>query len=111
MRAASPAKNTRLTPKPRESGCPLPAPGLSGVQTRHIPAAAWPKRRLGTVAAAVGLGGGLLLATPGTAFASVPMVFELTGTFGDGVQVSYFGANDEPLVEVAVSLGSGYLGN
>jgi hypothetical protein len=58
-------------------------------------------RRLGTVAAAVALGGGLLLATPGTAFASVPVVFELTGTFGDGVQVSYFGANDEPLVEVA----------
>jgi hypothetical protein len=28
-------------------------------------------------------------------------VFELTGTFGDGVQVSYFGANDEPIVEVA----------
>jgi hypothetical protein len=58
-------------------------------------------RRLGTVAAAVALGGGLLVATPGTAFALVPVVFELTGTFGDGVQVSYFGANDEPLVEVA----------
>jgi hypothetical protein len=58
-------------------------------------------RQLGRVAAVVALGGGLLLASPGTAFASTPIVFELTGTFGDGVQVSYFGANDEPIVEVA----------
>jgi hypothetical protein len=57
-------------------------------------------RQLGRVAAVVALGGGLLLASPGTAFASTPIVFELTGTFGDGVQVSYFGANDEPIVEV-----------
>ncbi|MBB5167434.1 MmpS family transport accessory protein [Mycobacterium sp. AZCC_0083] len=57
--------------------------------------------RLGRLAAVVALGGGLLLASPGTAFASTPIVFELTGSFGDGVQVSYFGANDEPIVEVA----------
>jgi hypothetical protein len=58
-------------------------------------------RQLGRLAAVVALGGGLLLVTPGSAFASVPVVFELTGTFGDGVQVSYFGANDEPVVVVA----------
>jgi hypothetical protein len=58
-------------------------------------------RQTGRLAAVAVLGGGMLLATPGTAFASLPMVFELTGTFGDGVQVSYFGANDEPIVEVA----------
>ena len=58
-------------------------------------------RRAGGLTAAVALGGALLLSTPATAFASVPIVFELTGTFGDGVQVSYFGANDEPVVEVA----------
>jgi hypothetical protein len=58
-------------------------------------------RRAAGLAAAITLGSGLLLATPGTAFASVPVVFELTGTFGDGVQVSYFGANDEPIVEIA----------
>jgi hypothetical protein len=58
-------------------------------------------RQLGRVTAVVALGGGLLLASPGTAFASTPIVFELTGSFGDGVQVSYFGANDEPIVEVA----------
>jgi hypothetical protein len=58
-------------------------------------------RQLGRVTAVVALGGGLLLASPGTAFASTPIVFELTGTFGDGVQVSYFGADDEPIVEVA----------
>jgi hypothetical protein len=58
-------------------------------------------RLLGRLAAAVTLGGGLLLVTPGTAFASTPIVFELNGTFGDGVQVSYFGANDEPIVDVA----------
>jgi hypothetical protein len=58
-------------------------------------------RRTGAVAAAAALGAGLLLVTPATAFASVPIVFELTGTFGDGVQVSYFGANDEPIVDVA----------
>jgi hypothetical protein len=57
-------------------------------------------RRAGGLAGAVALGAGLLLATPGTAFASVPIVFELSGTFGDGVQVSYFGANDEPEVDV-----------
>jgi hypothetical protein len=58
-------------------------------------------RQLGRLAAVVALGGGLLLVTPGSAFASIPVVFELTGTFGDGVQVSYFGANDEPGVVVA----------
>lgn len=58
-------------------------------------------RRLGRLAAAVTLGGGLLLVTPGTASASIPIVFELTGTFGEGVQVSYFGANDQPVVEIA----------
>ena len=58
-------------------------------------------RRTVGLGAAIAIGGGLLMATPGTAFASVPVVFELTGTFGDGVQVSYFGANDEPIVEVA----------
>jgi hypothetical protein len=58
-------------------------------------------RRSGELAAAITLGAGLLLATPGTAVAAVPIVFELTGTFGDGVQVSYFGANDEPVVVVA----------
>jgi hypothetical protein len=58
-------------------------------------------RQMGRLAAVVGLGGGLLLATPGTAFASIPIVFELTGSFGDGVQVSYFGANDDPVVDVA----------
>jgi hypothetical protein len=58
-------------------------------------------RRSGGLAAAITLGAGLLLATPGTAVAAVPIVFELTGTFGDGVQVSYFGANDEPVVVVA----------
>lgn len=57
-------------------------------------------RRLGWLAAAVALGGGLLLVAPGSAFASVPIVFKLTGSFGDGVQVSYFGANDEPEVDV-----------
>jgi len=54
-----------------------------------------------SLAAAVTLGAGLLLTAPGTASASVPVVFELTGTFPDGVQVSYFGANDEPIVAVA----------
>ena len=54
-----------------------------------------------SLAAAVTLGAGLLLTAPGTASASVPVVFELTGTFADGVQVSYFGANDEPIVQVA----------
>ena len=58
-------------------------------------------RRLGSVAAAAALGGGLLLVAPGSASAAVPIVFELTGSFGDGVQVSYFGANDEPIVVVA----------
>jgi hypothetical protein len=58
-------------------------------------------RQLGRAASVVALGGGLLLASSGTALASTPIVFELTGTFGDGVQVSYFGANDEPIVEVA----------
>jgi hypothetical protein len=58
-------------------------------------------RRTGSLAAATALGGALLLASPATAFASVPVVFELTGTFADGVQVSYFGANDEPEVVVA----------
>ena len=58
-------------------------------------------RQLVKLFAVVALGGGLLAAAPGTAFASVPVVFELTGTFGDGVQVSYFGANDEPIVDVA----------
>jgi Mycobacterium membrane protein len=58
-------------------------------------------RQVARLAAAVALGSGLLLATPGSAFAAVPVVFELTGTFGDGVQVSYFGANDEPVVVVA----------
>ena len=56
---------------------------------------------VGRLAAAVTLGGGLLLTAQGTASASVPVVFELTGTFGDGVQVSYSGANDEPIVAVA----------
>ncbi|MCV7422451.1 hypothetical protein H7K45_18045 [Mycobacterium yunnanensis] len=54
-----------------------------------------------SLAAAVTLGAALLLTAPGTASASVPVVFELTGTFADGVQVSYFGANDEPIVAVA----------
>jgi hypothetical protein len=58
-------------------------------------------RRSGGLATAITLGAGLLLATPGTAVAAVPIVFGLTGTFGDGVQVSYFGANDEPVVVVA----------
>jgi hypothetical protein len=53
--------------------------------------------RLATVAA---LGGAMLVVAPGSAFAAVPVVFELTGSFGDGVQVSYFGANDEPEVDV-----------
>jgi hypothetical protein len=57
-------------------------------------------RRSGGLIAAVTLGSGLLLAAPGTAVAAVPVVFEVTGTFGDGVQVSYFGANDEPVVDV-----------
>lgn len=51
---------------------------------------------MGRLAAVVALGGGLVLAAPGTASASVPIVFELTGTFTDGVQVSYTGANDVP---------------
>jgi hypothetical protein len=55
----------------------------------------------GRLVAVVALGGGLLLANAGTASASVPIVFELTGTFGDGVQVSYFGANDEPIVAIS----------
>ena len=58
-------------------------------------------RRAGRLAAVAALGGGLLVAAPGTAAAAVPVVFELSGTFGDGVQVSYFGANDEPIVVVA----------
>ncbi|BBZ10798.1 MmpS family transport accessory protein [Mycobacterium branderi] len=58
---------------------------------------------LGRLATAVALGGGLLLAAPGTASASVPVVFELTGTFTEGVLVSYTGANDEP--EVANNVG------
>ncbi|MDX1889684.1 MmpS family transport accessory protein [Mycolicibacterium sp. 050158] len=58
-------------------------------------------RRLGAVAVSAVLGAGLLLMTPGTAAAAVPITFELTGTFGDGVQVSYFGPNDEPEVVVA----------
>jgi MmpS family membrane protein len=57
-------------------------------------------RHVARLMAAAALGSGLLLATPGSAFAAVPVVFELTGTFGDGVQVSYFGANDEPVVVV-----------
>ena len=57
--------------------------------------------RMTSLTAAVMLGAGLLVTTPGTASAAVPVVFELTGTFGDGVQVSYFGANDEPIVQVA----------
>ncbi|WP_116374956.1 hypothetical protein [Mycobacterium sp. MFM001] len=48
---------------------------------------------------AVTLSGGLLLAASGTASASVPIVFELTGTFTEGVQVSYTGANDVPEVD------------
>lgn len=38
----------------------------------------------------------MLLTAPATAFASTPVAFELTGTFTEGVQVSYFGADDEP---------------
>lgn len=57
--------------------------------------------RITSLAAAVTLGAGLLVAAPGTAAAAVPVVFELTGTFPDGVQVSYFGPNDEPTVVVA----------
>jgi hypothetical protein len=55
---------------------------------------------LAATAAAALVGAGLLIATPGTASASVPIVFELTGTFGDGVQVAYFGSNDEPIVQL-----------
>jgi hypothetical protein len=61
-------------------------------------------RQAGRLSAAVALGGGLLLVAPGTASASVPIVFELTGTFGDGVLVSYTGANDEPEVDPNVGL-------
>jgi hypothetical protein len=57
-------------------------------------------RQLGRLTAVAVVGGGLLVAAPGSAFASVPIVFELSGSFGDGVQVSYFGANDEPVVAV-----------
>lgn len=57
-------------------------------------------RHLGRLATVVVLGGALLLVAPGSALASVPIVFEVTGSFGDGVQVSYFGANDEPEVDV-----------
>lgn len=53
----------------------------------------------GGLCAAVALSGGLLLAAPGTASASVPIVFELTGTFTEGVQVTYTGANDVPQVD------------
>jgi hypothetical protein len=92
MKAVSPDRGNgaliRLTAaRPRCSNSPM------GVE--------WVARRVSRLAAAVVLGGALLFATPGTAFASVPIVFELTGTFGDGVQVSYFGANDEPVVDVA----------
>ena len=55
--------------------------------------------RMSGLTAAAALGGGLVLVAPGTAFASVPIVFELSGTFGEGVVASYFGANDEPVVE------------
>lgn len=57
-------------------------------------------RQLGRVGSVAVLAGTLLVAAPGSAFASVPIVYELTGSFGDGVQVSYFGANDEPVVDV-----------
>jgi len=57
--------------------------------------------RITSLAAAITVGTGLLVATPGTASAAVPVVFELTGTFANGVQVSYFGANDEPIVAIA----------
>src|SRR4051795_3278374 len=56
--------------------------------------------RLVRSCAVLALGGGLLVTAQTTASASVPVVFEVTGSFGDGVQVSYFGANDEPIVEV-----------
>lgn len=56
-------------------------------------------RRTGRLAAVVALGGGLLVLTPGTASASIPIVFELTGTFTEGVVVSYFGADDEPEID------------
>lgn len=58
-------------------------------------------RRACGLTTSIAVAGALLLTTSGTASASVPIVFELTGTFGDGVQVSYFGANDEPIVDVA----------
>ena len=58
-------------------------------------------RRVARAAVVAAFGGGLLLAAPGMASASVPVVFELTGSFGDGVQVSYFGASDEPIIVVA----------
>jgi len=44
------------------------------------------------------------MAASGTAWASVPIVFELTGTFTEGVMVSYFGANDEPVTVPNVGL-------
>lgn len=55
-------------------------------------------------AAAVTLGAGLLMAAPGSASAATPIVFELTGTFADGVVVSYIGANDEPVAVTGVGL-------
>lgn len=57
-------------------------------------------RQLGRLTAVAVVGGGLLVVAPGSASASVPIVFELSGSFVDGVQVSYFGANDEPVVAV-----------
>jgi len=53
----------------------------------------------GRMAAAIAIGGATVMASPGTASASTPIVFELTGTFGEGVIASYFGPNGEPIVD------------
>lgn len=55
-------------------------------------------RRIGATVAAAAF---LAALTPATASASVPIVFELTGTFPDDVVVSYFGPDDQPIVETS----------
>ncbi len=59
---------------------------------------------MGRLTAAVALGGGLLLVAPATASASIPILFELTGTFTEGVYAGYFGADDQPELDTNAGL-------